>query len=489
MIDRNSPVPIYYQLKMLLKQRIEQGVLRPSERIPTELELCDQYGISRAPVRQALMELVREGYVQRRAGQGSFVANREATVEQPYVTLSMLAYDVRWASLLEQAVVEWNQLHPENRVRLDINMPPQADFHRQLQTAVVRGQAPDLVSIDYVWVAEYAQAGYLTPLDVLDPTWGAQLNSDLEEPVRLNHTFADHLYALPVQADISGLWYRRDWFDAEGLTPPTTWEEWLALIDYFSRSEVQTRWGYQYPIAFPISTITGEAVINLLLPFIWAGGGDIINKKGQFILDTPPTYQALKFLRQITIDRRCLPPEVVEFEWSGVPWLLGQGALPMSLGGTYEWVAIFEEANWDTEEEMAQRLGFVPIPRPTPKSPPIASLGGTSWAILSQSEHQDICVNLLRLAMQSEMNLPFCQENFQISPSKRVNAQLKGPQHPWLSQVVPLLSIARPRPLLAEYTYVSRLVQLMFEQVLWEDAPIRETVAQTARTLKLLIGH
>ena len=161
----------------------------------------------------------------------------------------------------------------------------------------------------------------------------------------------------------------------------------------------------------------------------------------------------------------------------------------MSLGGTYEWVAIFEEANWDTEEEMAQRLGFVPIPRPTPKSPPIASLGGTSWAILSQSEHQDICVNLLRLAMQSEMNLPFCQENFQISPSKRVNAQLKGPQHPWLSQVVPLLSIARPRPLLAEYTYVSRLVQLMFEQVLWEDAPIRETVAQTARTLKLLIGH
>lgn len=489
MIDRNSPVPIYYQLKLFLKQQIEAGGLNPGERLPTELELCEQYNISRAPVRQALMELVREGYIHRRAGQGTFVAGVGAAEKQnPPVILKMLAYDVRWASLLEQAVVEWNAMRPDQQVRLEINMPQPQDFHQLLQTSVVQGQAPDLISIDYVWVASYARAGYLVPLDALDPVWSRELAADLEEPVRLNHTLDGHLYALPVQADVTGMWYRRDWFQAEGLEPPATWDELLALIDYFARPEVQVRWGYQYPIAFPVSTVTGEAVLNLLLPFIWVAGGDVVDEKGRITLDAPPTYQALEFLRQITGERHCLPPAVAEFEWSGIPWLLGQGALPMSVGGTYEWVAIFEEANWDTEEDAAAHLGFIPIPRPTLDAPPIASLGGTSWAILSQSEHQELCVNLLRLAMQSEMNLPFCRENFQISPSRRVNAQLVGAEHPWLSQVVPLMQIARPRPLLVDYTRVSRFVQQMFEQVLWEGAPIKETVIQTVRYLRLLVG-
>jgi GntR family transcriptional regulator len=60
-IDRSSPVPIYHQLKSLILEQIESGLWRSGDRIPTEQELCRLHDISRAPVRQALSELAREG--------------------------------------------------------------------------------------------------------------------------------------------------------------------------------------------------------------------------------------------------------------------------------------------------------------------------------------------------------------------------------------------------------------------------------------------
>jgi len=487
-INRNSPLPIYYQLKMLVKQQIQEGDLRAGDRLPTEQELCDLYAISRAPVRQALADLVREGFIYRRPGQGTFVRKLDIPRASAPVVLRMLAYDVRWASLLEQAVVIWNQRYPERLLALDISMPSRHEFHRVFRTAVVQGDAPDLVSIDYVWLPGYARAGYLAPLDELAPDWAASLVEDLEPAVYQNHFVNGHLYGLPVQADVTGLWYRRDWFEVEGLKPPETWEAWLDLMDYFARPEVKARWGHEWPGAFPVSMTTGEAVLNLLLPFIWLAGGDIIDAQGKIVLDSPPTYQALHFLRQITLERRYLPPEVAQYEWSGVPWLLGKGAVPMSLGGTYEWFAIFEETDWETEAEVAEHLGFVPIPRPHVATPPVTSLGGTSWVILQQSQHYDLCVELLRLTLDAEVILPFCLENFQISSFRSINQQLATPEHPWMQHIIPLMQLARPRPMLGDYARVSRFIQQMFQQVLWDGAPVEQVVAQTVRSLHLLMG-
>jgi len=56
MISRESPSPIYQQLKEIIKRKVEDGEFMPGERIPTEYELCDMFAVSRAPVRQALIE-------------------------------------------------------------------------------------------------------------------------------------------------------------------------------------------------------------------------------------------------------------------------------------------------------------------------------------------------------------------------------------------------------------------------------------------------
>jgi GntR family transcriptional regulator len=73
-IDRDSPIPLYYQLQRILLEQIESGQLVPGQAIPTEKELEEEYGLSRTTVRQALNELARAGHITRERGRGSFVA-------------------------------------------------------------------------------------------------------------------------------------------------------------------------------------------------------------------------------------------------------------------------------------------------------------------------------------------------------------------------------------------------------------------------------
>jgi GntR family transcriptional regulator len=72
-IDRNSPLPLYYQLKRILLRHIQDGDIIPGETIPSETELQENYGVSRITVRRALGDLASEGYISRQPGRGTFV--------------------------------------------------------------------------------------------------------------------------------------------------------------------------------------------------------------------------------------------------------------------------------------------------------------------------------------------------------------------------------------------------------------------------------
>ncbi|MBV9383860.1 MAG: GntR family transcriptional regulator [Streptosporangiaceae bacterium] len=72
-LDRNSPVPLYFQIAENLKQAISDGILKPGERLDNELDLTQQLGVSRPTVRQAVQRLVDQGLVIRRRGLGTVV--------------------------------------------------------------------------------------------------------------------------------------------------------------------------------------------------------------------------------------------------------------------------------------------------------------------------------------------------------------------------------------------------------------------------------
>lgn len=73
-IDRKSHLPFYVQLEEILRAKIEKGELKPGERLPGEIELCQAYAVSRTVVRQALKDLTDEGLILRDKGKGTFVA-------------------------------------------------------------------------------------------------------------------------------------------------------------------------------------------------------------------------------------------------------------------------------------------------------------------------------------------------------------------------------------------------------------------------------
>ena len=73
MMSRENPTPVYYQVQLELKKQIEEGHWLPGEKIPTEKKLADLYSLSTGTIRQAIMNLVNEGYLYRVAGKGSFV--------------------------------------------------------------------------------------------------------------------------------------------------------------------------------------------------------------------------------------------------------------------------------------------------------------------------------------------------------------------------------------------------------------------------------
>lgn len=75
-IDRTSAVPMYKQLEECISCAIGSGALKPGDKLPTEDELADAFGISRPVTRQAYSSLVSENLIVRERGRGSFVKAR-----------------------------------------------------------------------------------------------------------------------------------------------------------------------------------------------------------------------------------------------------------------------------------------------------------------------------------------------------------------------------------------------------------------------------
>ncbi len=73
-LDENSPIPLYYQLENLIKEEIEEGNYKEGEKIPSERKLSELSNLSRMTVRKAVENLVKEGILERKRGQGTFVS-------------------------------------------------------------------------------------------------------------------------------------------------------------------------------------------------------------------------------------------------------------------------------------------------------------------------------------------------------------------------------------------------------------------------------
>ena len=70
---RRSSIPLYYQIREEMRNRIMRGEYAPGDQLPTETELCAHFDVSLTTVRRALSDLAGEGLVERISGKGTFV--------------------------------------------------------------------------------------------------------------------------------------------------------------------------------------------------------------------------------------------------------------------------------------------------------------------------------------------------------------------------------------------------------------------------------
>ena len=72
-VDVHSPVPLYHQIYLDLRQMIQRSLIPIGGMLPPEMEICHAYRVGRQTVRQAIARLVDEDIVERFAGRGTFV--------------------------------------------------------------------------------------------------------------------------------------------------------------------------------------------------------------------------------------------------------------------------------------------------------------------------------------------------------------------------------------------------------------------------------
>lgn len=134
-VQRRSGVALWRQVQSDLEQAISQGRFRPGDRMPTETELSERYGVNRHTVRRALAAMESRSLIRIEQGRGTFV-------QEPVV-----AYRVSMRTRFTETLTEQNRVAVRDMIASDI-VPAPADVARAL------GVAPDSPLIRIVVVGD-----------------------------------------------------------------------------------------------------------------------------------------------------------------------------------------------------------------------------------------------------------------------------------------------------------------------------------------------
>jgi GntR family transcriptional regulator len=212
-LREGDSAPLYLRLQRVLRDAIENRVLRPDEALPPERDLAEAYKVSRVTVRKAIDGLVDSQLLTRKQGAGTFVTSR---VEKNFAMISSFTEDMEsrgrrpsseWLSRAEGVV------SPEEALALGLS-PGSAVFRfsriryadevsMALENTTVPGGT--LPSLDAVDTSLYAALGVARPVRVL-------------QRLRAVLFTAEHAALLHIEAGAAGLLIERRGFAGDGRT-------------------------------------------------------------------------------------------------------------------------------------------------------------------------------------------------------------------------------------------------------------------------------
>lgn len=147
-VDKDSPIPLYYQLKNIICELIENEEIKDNETVPTERELCEYHGISRMTVNKAIASLVNEGLLYRERGKGTFVVKNKEK-HQLQNLLSFTEDMKRRGIVIDTKIISFQRKQPTKKMQQDLQLTNQQEVFEITRLRNVGGE-PYAIEIAYI---------------------------------------------------------------------------------------------------------------------------------------------------------------------------------------------------------------------------------------------------------------------------------------------------------------------------------------------------
>jgi GntR family transcriptional regulator len=191
MINPYDVVPKYYQLANIIRFKIEAGEWQPHQPIPSERQLETQYGISRTTIRQAIDMLIRQGFLYREHGRGTFVSPQK--LQKGLLELTSFTEDMRNRGLEPgQIILDMGYMNPPAKVAQQLELSPDGDQVLRIERIRLGDSVPMGLQVSYLALAPDQTITY----DELEST--GSLYRILQEKFRILPAEADETLEVTV---------------------------------------------------------------------------------------------------------------------------------------------------------------------------------------------------------------------------------------------------------------------------------------------------
>ena len=372
---------------------------------------------------------------------------------------------------------QFEENHPGILVRDEI-LPSSSDQQHQFYVISLEGRSADfdLMSLDVIWVQEFARAGWARDLSDLLPA--AEREAFFPGPIDAA-LFDGRVYAIPWFLDAGLLYYRTDLLEKHRLAPPKTWRDLAAAAQTVLRGERDPQlrgfvWqGKQY-----------EGLICNVLEVIWSAGGEVLDENGRVALASAKGAEALTFLRDLIGEDRVSPPMVTTADEETTRRLFGEGRAIFMRNWPYAWNLFQREGS-----AVRGKVGVSPLPH-FPGYPSAATLGGWQLGINRFSRHPKEAEALLLYMTSPEVQRTMAIETGYNPTRKAVydDPALAAAQ-PFTAGLRDLFLLARSRPASPYYPMLSQILQPEFSAALVGIKPPERALRDAALQMNHLLGR
>lgn len=135
LMKMNTVLPVYYQIKQTIKNWIINKEFNSGERIPSEKELADRFHVNRLTVRQALGQLIQEGFLTSKRGEGTFVTDNVRLIDSCNFEFRGLIDDFFFAQISEVKTqwVQINQVIAPKQIQEKLRLNPGSEEVTQIK--------------------------------------------------------------------------------------------------------------------------------------------------------------------------------------------------------------------------------------------------------------------------------------------------------------------------------------------------------------------